>query len=216
MADNESSPKRKKLRLKTTGQGRPAKAEEPAAPTTPDAESEGASEDTSAKGSGETASLQDPLSVRDTQSVKKLKRFQPNDSPSTANALTESGQLGPPGSDTVRLKVVKDARQSREGGDEGGGGYKETIRLRPAEQQSESASPASTEKSTAGDTLRVKPASSAEGESTHTATLRVAKHPQHQDREETAAAGATSKQPPTNETQEPRQQSKTGTETMRV
>lgn len=216
MADNESSPKRRKLRLKTTGQGKPAQPEKSAASTSSDAERKSSTDDTSPKDSGETAPLQDPLSVRDTQSVKKLKRLQPNDSPATANALTESGRLGPPGSDTVRLKVVKDSRQSREGGKEGEGENKETIRIRSTEQQPESAPPESETKSSAGDTLRVKPASSGGGESTHTATLKVAKHPEHQGRDESDVSEASPKQTPISETQATQKQSKTGTETLRV
>lgn len=215
MADNESSPKRKKLRLKTTGQSTSSKAGASDASNSPASEGESQAKDTSSQDSGETASLQDPLSVRDTQSVKKLKRLQPEDSPATAKALTESGRLGPPGSDTVRLKVVKDARQSRESGGEGERG--ETIRLRPAEQQPEGAQTEDKGESTAGDTLRVKPATSGEGESTHTATLRVAKHPQHQGREKTAAAAdSSSEQSPMDETQAAKKQAKTGTETLRV
>lgn len=215
MADNESSPKRKKLRLKTTGRmtkpgtGDGEKGAEKAA-------SEAAA-DAAAEGAEETASVQDPLASRDAESVDKLKRLRPDESPSTAQALTETGRLGPPGSDTVRLKVVKDARRSPEGKS---GGPSETIRLRPSSEQGESPgeNAAKTEAvRSASDTLRVKPAAGSSGEdrNTHTATLRVAKHPKHESREGTAAAGEKTAGT-ADETQTPERMAKTGTETLRV
>lgn len=178
MADESKTPERKTLRLKSS----PTKSnDEPAKPpNTEPAEGQSSPDETSDVG--------DPASARDAESVGSLKRVRPDASPATAAALPEEGRSKEAGSDTVRLKVVRDKAKS--GGAKSGG---QTVRLRPPASESspapatdeaqteEKAEPAGEAEATgAGRTLHIHPASAdaEEKTTTHTSTLRVQRPPE--------------------------------------
>lgn len=199
MADSDKEKGPKKLKLKKT----PVDESAENTPNSPDEKAQ------------ETAAVHDPLAARDAQSVDKLKRVRAESAPHMTQALTESGRLGPPGSDTVSLKVVRDERK-KSGDSQAGTG--DTIRLRPSDNPPSKAEDKTAEEDTnANDTLRASDIV-AEGEAaTHTATLRVARHPAHPKREQDNPAGDTGAAPPDAEaTSKVKPKSKTSTETLQV
>lgn len=159
----------------------------------------------------------DPVEAR-TQHVGELKRADVSpDASTTVRAKTDTGHLAVPGTETVRLKVVREKKR----------GTGSTISLRPSarqqaaqagKQDANDASPA-----TGGKTLKVSPVGRAESQppvpgmgsmDTTTATLKVAKRPEHQ------ATSAREGEKPAHSTTGPvplrGSQSKTSTSTMRV